>query len=209
VSNRAIQWIKNSQYGGEVKGHEMEKARKNRTYDIIIIGGGIMGSATAYYLLKNDCRLKVAVVERDPTYTYASTTLSMANIRIQFSLKENVQVSQYAFEALDRFEEEMAIDDERPNIAFRREGNLFLVDEEGRSVAEKALALQKSLGCPVEWWSPKEIMERFPLYEASPFLGGPSALRTDTWMPMRSSWVTRPRLGPWGLRSSPMRRLGY
>jgi FAD-dependent oxidoreductase domain-containing protein 1 len=155
-----------------VKGHEMEKARKNRTYDIIIIGGGIMGSATAYYLLKNDCRLKVAVVERDPTYTYASTTLSMANIRIQFSLKENVQVSQYAFEALDRFEEEMAIDDERPNIAFRREGNLFLVDEEGRSVAEKALALQKSLGCPVEWWSPKEIMERFPLYEASPFLGG-------------------------------------
>jgi FAD-dependent oxidoreductase domain-containing protein 1 len=150
----------------------MEKAEENRTYDIIIIGGGIMGSATAYYLMKKDRTLKVAVVERDPTYERASTTLSAANIRIQFSLKENIQVSQYAFEALDRFEEEMAIDDERPNIAFRREGNLFLVDEAGRSEAEKAFQLQKSLGCAVEWWSTQEIPEHYPLYDVSPFLGG-------------------------------------
>jgi FAD-dependent oxidoreductase domain-containing protein 1 len=133
----------------------MEKAQENEIYDVILIGGGIMGSATAYYLVKNDRKLKVAVVEKDLTYTYASTTLSMANIRIQFSLKENIQISQYAFEALDRFEEEMAVNDDRPNITFRREGNLFLVDEEGRSVAEKAFELQQSLGCPIEWWSQK------------------------------------------------------
>jgi FAD-dependent oxidoreductase domain-containing protein 1 len=86
----------------------MEKAGKNGIYDVIIIGGGIMGSATAYYLMKKNGKLKIAVVERDPAYERASTTLSMANIRIQFSLKENIQISQYAFEALDRFEEEMA-----------------------------------------------------------------------------------------------------
>ncbi|MBW2584861.1 MAG: FAD-dependent oxidoreductase, partial [Deltaproteobacteria bacterium] len=67
-----------------------------KTYDVIIIGGGIMGSATAYYLTKADPTLKVAVVERDPTYARASTTLSMSNVRIQFSLKENIQISQYA-----------------------------------------------------------------------------------------------------------------
>jgi FAD-dependent oxidoreductase domain-containing protein 1 len=150
----------------------MEKAGKNGNSDVIIIGGGIMGSATAYYLLNTDPKLKIAVVEKDLTYTYASTTLSMANIRIQFSLKENVQISQYAFEALDRFEEEMVIGDERPDIAFRREGNLFLVDEAGRSSAEKAFELQKSLGCPIAWWSPKEIVERYPLYDVSPFIGG-------------------------------------
>lgn len=131
-----------------------------------------MGSSTAYHLMKMDGRLKVAVVERDPTYTRASTTLSMANIRIQFSLKENVQISQYAFEALDRFEEEMAVGDERPHIAFHREGNLFLVDEAGRGVAEKALELQKALGCPIEWWSPAEIRGHYPLYDPSPFQGG-------------------------------------
>jgi FAD-dependent oxidoreductase domain-containing protein 1 len=145
---------------------------KKELYDVILAGGGIMGSSTAYNLMKMDQKLRVAVVERDPTYERASTSLSMANIRIQFSLKENVQVSQYAFEVLDRFEEEMAVDEDKPYIAFHREGNLFLVDEKGRSVAEKAFELQKTLGCPIEWWSPKEIMEHYPLYEASPFLGG-------------------------------------
>ena len=150
----------------------MEKAGKNGIYDVIIIGGGIMGSATAYYLMKKSGKLKIAVVEKDLTYTYASTTLSMANIRIQFSLKENIQISQYAFEALDRFEEEMMVDDDKPNIAFRREGNLFLADEAGRSNAEKAFELQKSLGCPIEWWPPGEITQHYPLYDVSPFLGG-------------------------------------
>ena len=109
------------------------------SYDVIIVGGGIMGCSTAYYLVKTDPKLKVVVVERDPTYERASTTLSMANIRIQFSLKQNVQVSQYAFEVLDRFEEEMAVNDDKPNIAFHREGNLFLVDEQGHAVAQKAM----------------------------------------------------------------------
>ena len=59
----------------------------SKIYDVIIIGGGIMGSAAAYYLMKTDNTLKVAVVERDPTYARASTTLSMTNARIQFSLK--------------------------------------------------------------------------------------------------------------------------
>jgi len=150
----------------------MRRAQKDNIYDVILVGGGIMGSATAYHLLKNDHNLKVAVVERDPTYTRAATTLSMANVRIQFSLKENVQISQYAFEALDRFEQEMAVDDERPHIAFRHEGNLFLVDEAGITHARKAFELQKSLSCQVEWWSPKEIMKRFPLYDVSPFSAG-------------------------------------
>jgi len=145
---------------------------KKELYDVIIVGGGIMGSSTAYYLTKMEPKLNVAVVERDPTYERASTTLSMANIRIQFSLKQNVEVSQYAFEVLDRFEEEMAVDDDKPNIAFHREGNLFLVDEKGHAVAKKALDMQKALGCPVDWWSPKEIKKHYPLYDASPYLGG-------------------------------------
>ena len=145
---------------------------EKRHYDIIIIGGGIMGCATAYNLTKRENTIQVAVVEMDPTYARASTTLSMANVRIQFSLRENVQISQYAFEVLDRFEEDMAVEGERPYIAFHREGNLFITDEVARSSAEKALAMQQSLGCSVTWWSLEEIKRRFPLYDPSPFAGG-------------------------------------
>ena len=143
-----------------------------KTYDVIIVGGGIMGSSTAYHLMKTDPSLRVAVIERDPTYERASTTLSLSNIRIQFSLKENIQISQYTVARLKRFEEEMAVDGQQPRIHFRQDGNLFLVDEAGKSAAEKNLQLQKSLGCQVEWWSPQRIKEIYPLYDPGPLVGG-------------------------------------
>ena len=107
-------------------------------YDVIIIGGGIMGSSLAYNLMRTDNRLKVLVVERDPTYAKASTALSMTNARIQFSLKQNIQVSQYAFDVLESFEDDMAVDGESPGISYRREGNLFLFDASGEAAAQKA-----------------------------------------------------------------------
>ena len=143
-----------------------------KTYDIIIIGGGIMGSASAYYLTKADPTLKVAVIERDPTYTRASTTLSMSNVRIQFSLKENIQISQYTFEVLNRFEDEMAVDENKPKIYYHREGNLFLIDANNEAQARNAFELQKSLGCRIEWWTGQEIKNAFPLYDTDGFLGG-------------------------------------
>jgi glycine/D-amino acid oxidase-like deaminating enzyme len=146
--------------------------KADKVYDVIIIGGGIMGSATAYYLMQADPTLKVAVIERDPSYTHASTTLSLSNVRIQFSLKENTQISQYTFEVLKCFEEEMAVDDNRPKIYFRQEGNLFLVDAAGEKAARNAAEMQKKLGCRVEWWSPQTIKRHFPLYEPEKFVGG-------------------------------------
>ena len=138
---------------------------KKPTYDVVITGGGIMGSSTAYHLTKMHPGLKVAVVERDPTYTRASTTLSMSNVRIQFSLKENIQISQYAFRVLEQFEDEMTVEDRRPKIYFRREGNLFLVSAATHDAAQRAFDLQRSLGCRIEWWSPQQVRDRYPLYQ--------------------------------------------
>ena len=144
---------------------------KHKTYDVVIIGGGIMGSATAYYLKRTAPDLQTAVVEMDPSYSRASTTLSMSNARIQFSFRSNVQISQYAFEVLENFEQEMTVNDRRPSIGYRREGNLFMVDAEGRIPAENALKMQQDMGCDTEWWTPEQVRKRFPLYKTEGYSG--------------------------------------
>jgi glycine/D-amino acid oxidase-like deaminating enzyme len=141
-------------------------------YDLIIVGGGIMGTSTAYHLLCFEPALRVAVVEKDPLYTYASTPLSLGGIRIQFSLKENILISMYGREAFSRFEEEMAVGGEKPFINYRKEGYLFLIEESGRTAAETALALQKQMGGEAEWWAPEKIRARFPILSTEGFCGG-------------------------------------
>ena len=138
---------------------------KDKNFDVIIMGGGIMGLSTAYHLMKADSSLKVMVIEKDLGYEKSSTALSMVNVRIQFSLKENVQISQYASKVLENFEDEMAVDGKKPAIFYRREGNLFLYDEKSEPAARKAFRMQKELGCAIEWWSPKKIKEKYPVYE--------------------------------------------
>ena len=150
----------------------MIQTMNTKSYDVVIVGGGIMGSAAAYYLMKTDRSLRVAVVERDPSYARSSTTLSMSNVRIQFSLKENIRISQYTFEVLARFEDEMTIEDRRPKIYYHREGNLFLVDQQNQRAAQEAFELQKKLGCRIEWWSPEKIKQYYDLYEPGNLLGG-------------------------------------
>ena len=138
---------------------------KPKKFDVIIIGGGIMGSSTAYHLMMADPSLKVIVIEKDLGYEKASTALSMVNARIQFSLKENVQISQYAFKILENFEDEMAVEGVKPAIFYRREGNLFLYDKKMEPAAQKAFQMQKDLGCAIEWWSPEKIRQKYPIYE--------------------------------------------
>ena len=143
----------------------------NQPYDVILVGAGVMGCAIATYLLRQDSQLKVALIEKDTTYTYASTTLSDGNSRVQFNVKENIQMSLYALEVLATFAEEMAVDGEKPDVAFRRQGNLFLTDDAGIAEVKKGLALQQSLGCDVSWLTPSEAKALFPLLDETQFVG--------------------------------------
>jgi glycine/D-amino acid oxidase-like deaminating enzyme len=141
-------------------------------YDVVIVGGGVMGSSTAFHLLRADSSLSVAVVERDSGYERASTVLSDGNVRIQFNLEENILMSQHALEVLATFDDDMATASFRPEVAARRQGNLFLADEDWERAARAGLALQRRLGCEVEWLSSEEIGYRFPAYRSDGITGG-------------------------------------
>jgi len=141
-------------------------------YDVVIVGGAVIGAASAYHLKTMEPSLRIAVVERDPSYRHSSTVLSDGNVRIQFNLEENIRMSQYGLEALVDFGERMTVGDWTPDPAPRYQGNLFLSDGAHRQEAEIGLRRQLGLGCQVEWLDVAEIHRRFPAFEGNGYVGG-------------------------------------
>ena len=141
-------------------------------YDVAIVGGGIMGVSTAYHLLTADPNLRVVIVERDPTYRHASTTLSEGNVRIQFNLEENIRISQHTMKVLETFADDMETPSFRPQPAPRHEGNLFLTDAAGEAAARAGMELQRALDCEVEWLDADAIATEFPALRSNGLVGG-------------------------------------
>ncbi|MEZ4592314.1 MAG: FAD-dependent oxidoreductase [Chloroflexota bacterium] len=154
----------------------------------------------ATHLLRRDSQLKIALIEKDLSYEFSSTVLSDGNSRVQFNVKENIQMSLYALEVLKTFAEEMAVDGEKPEIGFRQQGNLFLTDEAGRAEVEAGLALQQSLGGEVAWLTPEEAKAVYPLLntEDGLFVGATLAAKMAPCCPRRCWKRTKRRRCRWG-----------
>lgn len=140
--------------------------------DVVIIGGAANGWATAYHLLRLDPSLEVTVVERDPTLRHSSTMLSDGNVRIQFNLEENIRISQYAMEVLEEFPETMTVGEFQPDPKLRKQGNLFLVDDDTKQAALAGLANQQRLGCDSVWLDMDEVADRWPALASGTLVGG-------------------------------------
>src|SRR3954452_23512072 len=110
-------------------------SRKSRlipsSSDVVIVGGAAVGSAAAYFLKRElGFAGSVTVIERDPTYARAATTLSAASIRQQFSTPENIRMSQFGVAFFRQLKERFGPD---ADIAFRARGYLLLAGEAGEA----------------------------------------------------------------------------
>ena len=126
--------------------------------DVIVIGGGVMGSSVAYHL-KSDPAFTgtVTVVERDPTYARASSALSASSIRQQFSTPLNIHLSRFGIGFLRRAHELLGVD-----LGLKEPGYLFLASPAGEPVLRANHAIQKGEGCAVELLDPAALRSRFP-----------------------------------------------
>lgn len=141
-------------------------------YDVLVVGGGVMGSSTAYHLVRSEPALSIAVIERDNSYEHASTVRSDGNVRIQFNLEENIRISQHTMKVLETFADDMSTESFRPEVTSRRQGNLFMVDEHDKADALAGLRTQQNLGCAVEWLEIPEVEKRFASYKSTGQLVG-------------------------------------
>lgn len=128
---------------------------------VVIIGGGVMGSALAYWLTRLEPGRPVIVIERDPTYEHASSALSAASIRQQFSTAVNIRISQASIAFLRHAADELGIDDERPDILLREHGYLYLADAVGAVQLRRAHTVQKACGADVALMDPAALAGRF------------------------------------------------
>ena len=133
-----------------------------RNFDVIIIGGGIMGSSVAYHLANDGFGGRIAVFEKDPTYEFSSTTLSAGGVREQFSTAVNIRISRYSIDFYEKFDERMAVDGEKAHAEFRQRGYLFLANEKNWPLIESHYQFQKSLGAKVELLSIEEALKMIP-----------------------------------------------
>jgi FAD-dependent oxidoreductase domain-containing protein 1 len=134
-------------------------------HDIVIIGGGIIGSSIAYHLA-NAGAGDVAVIERDPTYEIAATPRGSGGIRQLFSLPENVAMTRHGLPFYECFDEIMAVDGESPAISFRRQGYLFVSDGGDAATMEANFRNQETLGVAADLLDGPALERLFPSIRA-------------------------------------------
>ena len=149
--------------------------------DVLIIGGGAIGASVAYFVKRLDPGAEVAVVERDPAYTLASTPRASGGVRRLFSLPENIELSAYSIGFFEEFPATMALDGVPADIGLRQNGYLFIVPPSGRDVLRRNFDTQQKLGCRVLWLEPGELSHRFPSMNVAD-LGAAVFSPDDGWL---------------------------
>ena len=140
--------------------------------DVIVVGAGCMGAAVAAHLVRVDGAPSVKVLDSDLSLERSSTLRSDGNVRIQFNLRENIAMSLYGMEVLDRFGDEMEVDGHRPHVELKRQGNLFLADADSEEEARPGLELQQDMGCDVVWLDQTQIAARWSPLVGDRIVGG-------------------------------------
>jgi glycine/D-amino acid oxidase-like deaminating enzyme len=140
-----------------------------------------MGSALAYWLTRLEPTASVIVIERDPTYSTASSALSAASIRQQFTTAVNIRISQASIGFLRAAGELLATDGAPPDIGLVEAGYLYLANEESAARLRQAHAIQVQHGAEVALLTAVELASRFPWLQTRDLSLGSLGLRGEGW----------------------------
>jgi len=147
--------------------------------DVVIIGGGIVGSATAFYASR--AGLKTLVLERRLGLATLTTASSLECIRAQFEEPENIAMMKASIEVFENFAEAMGLPDDY-DIGLHQQGYLFLTeDPDGPTLLKERVERQRRLGLEdVEFLPGDEARARFPYL--SPRVTAATYRARDGWL---------------------------
>jgi len=147
--------------------------------DVVIVGGAVVGSATAYYLKKLGFSGSVMVVEQDLSLADSCTARSAGGIRQQFSTPENIALSQFGLGLIRNLKEEFGPD---ADVGFHEQGYLMLASAAGLPVLQSNIAIQKVHGAPTLLLDPQALEARFPWLVTEGLAGGAFGPEGEGWL---------------------------
>jgi glycine/D-amino acid oxidase-like deaminating enzyme len=150
------------------------------TADIVIAGGGIVGSATAYFLSAS-AELKgqrIVLVDRDLSFAEASTARSAGGLRQQFSTPENIALSQATLGMIRHLGEMFG---PGVDIGWREQGYLLLASAEGEATLADNVALQSQAGADVALMRPADLVAQFPWLSTEAVRAGAFGRSGEGW----------------------------
>jgi FAD-dependent oxidoreductase domain-containing protein 1 len=136
--------------------------------DVVIIGAGVMGCATAVHLLRDEPGLRVTIIEPDTSYTLAATPRASGGVRQLFSCPENIAMSQYTLDVINDWRSFAGPG--APDLLWRSHGYLFV----GADAAplQASLEVQLTHRVRAEWLEPEQLAARFPQLAVGDLAGG-------------------------------------
>jgi len=149
---------------------------------VIIIGGGLTGCATAYFLAAGKFDGSVLVVERDPTYANAPSARSAGGIRQQFSTPENIRIGLFGAEFVKNIGQYLSVDGEAPVVDFKERGYLILASPDTLALMQDNHALQRQLGADIAYQTNDDLTVRFPWLVTQGLAGGFLGLSNEGWL---------------------------
>ena len=144
------------------------------SYDVIIVGGAMIGSSIAWFLSTSaDFDGTVLVIERDTSYENSSTAHTNSCMRQQFSSPLNIQISRFAADFVRDFRSHMGDDPDVPEVFVNHFGYMYLADDETfASQLRASQKIQAELGAGTKIMSPAEIEAAYPFYHLDDILCG-------------------------------------
>ena len=144
------------------------------SYDVVIIGGAMLGSATAWFLADNpDFQGRVLVVERDPSYEWAATSHTNSCIRQQFSTELNVRISQFGAAFVQDLPRHMGAVAGAPKLKIQNFGYLYLANTpEFAEVLRASHRVQAAAGAGTRLLTAAEIKAEYPFYQVDDLVLG-------------------------------------
>lgn len=151
--------------------------------EVAIIGGGVMGAATAYFLAEDPCFSgRIAVLEKDPTFASGASSRSTSGFRQQFSTAVNIEMARFSADFITHADLHLSVDGQGAGVPVCEAGYLYLGGPRQAEAFAANNALQRAHGVDVALLDPVELARRFPWLILDDVAVGSLGLGGEGWL---------------------------